>query len=85
MISKETAQKIWEQVKENLSKLNSCSSHTFGDVLGGKEMTHQSFPCKKCGGLMRSHDIFVYTKGYKAAGGNPDDVARFVDGSSLNE
>lgn len=77
---------LWEQVQENQKKLRSCRAHKFGNVLGSTTApTRPGFQCKMCGGFMSSHNIYIYALGYKAAGGNPDDVARFVDGESLND
>lgn len=35
------------------------------------------------GGEMADPNIIIYAKGYKAAGGNPDDIGLFCDGQSL--
>ena len=85
-MNKEQAASLWAQVQENQRKLRSCKGHKFGDVLGSTTIpTNPSFECKMCGGYMKAHDIYIYALGYKAGGGNPDNVARFVEGESLND
>lgn len=84
-MNKEQSQALWVQVQDNQKKLKACPAHKFGDVLGSMTAPPRpGFECKMCGGFMSSHNIYIYTLGYKAGGGNPDDVARFVDGESLN-
>lgn len=76
---------LWEQVKANQDKLRSCPAHKFGKVLGARNNPPSGYPCENCKGYMSAHNIYIYTRGFKAAGGNPDNVALFFDGSSLNE
>lgn len=81
------AKKLMADIKENNRKLNNCAKHTFGDVVG--EGVLASAPgqrqrlCRNCGGKMDDIKVVLYVKGYKAAGGDPDDVARYFDGSSI--
>ena len=87
MFSKNEARAIMAQIKENHRKLNSCPKHVFGDVVGagGFEQPRSARErlCACCGGKMDDLKIVLYVRGYKAAGGNPDDVARYCDGESI--
>lgn len=83
-MNKQDAMVLLKQVQENQAKLNSCPGHKFGDVLGDKtKLVSHTFTCQVCGGTMRAASIYIYAKGYKAAGKDPDDVARYVDGVSI--
>lgn len=62
---------LWEQVKENHRKLNACPRHRFE----GKEVRiGQKMTCLECGGEMDLSRIGQYIDGYRAAGGDSDDV-----------
>lgn len=78
---------LWEDIKANTAKLNACPRHAFGSVVGdrtlGVRSRHNKRTCQNCGGTMEDSAIVTYTRGYKAAGGNPDDIMKFVDGESL--
>jgi hypothetical protein len=59
-------QKLWEEVKINIAKLNGCPRHRFEDetvILG------QRICCVNCGGNISLGDISHYIKGFVAAGG----------------
>lgn len=60
-------------VKANRAKLDACARHRFemGDppYRFGMKLT-----CTNCGGTIDAVQAFVYTQGYKAAGGDPNDV-----------
>lgn len=62
---------LWEQVKENLKRLNECKRHRFSaeTVKVGDKLT-----CENCHGECRLSDIGVYIRGYIAAGGKAADV-----------
>lgn len=64
------ARKIWEEVKANSAKLNSCKIHKFSGpaTIGRRKI------CESCGGELSLTDILSYVKGYQAAGGNAADV-----------
>ena len=88
-MDKSEAFELLEQIKANRLKLNSCARHEFGKVVGdrsgGPSPRQNMRTCAVCGGTMDDRDVVLYARGYKAAGGNPDDVMKFVDGDSLNE
>lgn len=72
-VKKSAIKRIFEQVKQNQAKLKGCKRHRFGIIahVGRSLDTHE---CLECGGSMKFHDIYVYSLGYKANGGNPDDI-----------
>ena len=68
---------IWEQMKANHKRLNSCKGHRFGQI-DVKNIRTRRVKCQRCGGFMSVIDIGIYQKGYAHAGGNPLDVCVFV-------
>jgi hypothetical protein len=65
---------LWEEVQENNRKKEACPLHTFKPMTGAIRIG-QKFTCTNCGGERFSLvDIGHYLRGYKAAGGDPDDV-----------
>lgn len=86
-MDKKEAGALWQQVKDNRLKLDSCACHSFGKVVGdragGYSPRQNMRTCQRCDGNMEDRDIVLYAKGYKAAGGNPDDIGLFCDGESL--
>lgn len=75
-LPKKDAENIWEEIKENKKKLNSCKKHQFGKVK--TKPLCEPVPCRNCGGFMNKIDILSYQGDYVAAGGNPDDICVFV-------
>lgn len=67
----EKSRRLWEQVKANSARLESCPRHhfTYAKVVVGRPVA-----CDNCGGTMHLTDAGMYVRGYIAAGGNPDDV-----------
>lgn len=86
-ISREEAGNMLEQIKRNRALLESCPQHSFGAVIGDRSAgllpSANMRVCQNCKGTMPDRDIIFYAKGYKAAGGNPDDIGKFCDGESL--
>lgn len=86
-MDKSEAANLLKEIKANHAKLNSCSKHEFGKVIGDRTngySTRQNMrTCSRCDGKMDDSQIILYAKGYKAAGGNPDDIGQFIDGESL--
>jgi hypothetical protein len=65
------ARQIWEEVKENIRKLEACPQHLFSGgmpVLGGKCV------CLKCVGSMSNVDVKHYIEGWAAAGRDPNEI-----------
>lgn len=62
---------IWEEVKINSAKLKNCIRHRFEQqsVKLGDKIT-----CVNCGGVMSLSSAGEYVRGYKASGGDSDDV-----------
>jgi anaerobic ribonucleoside-triphosphate reductase len=77
-LTTDEVKKIWAGVKENQTKLRACPKHRFE---GGKVKIGQKVTCLNCGaetGLVSAGD---YIAGYKAAGGNPNDIWPDYEGS----
>lgn len=87
MFNKKEALALLARIKENRRKLDACVKHAFGDVVGDRTGGHSIMArlrtCNACGGEMEDQDIIIYAKGFKAAGGCPDEIARYVDGESI--
>ena len=69
--SREEILSIWEEVKANKARLDACPRHRFTPVpvrLGDR------FTCTACGGVVNLADLGNYVKGYRAAGGDPNDI-----------
>lgn len=70
-------QELWQLAQENQRKLQGCPSHKFNCDLSNDELRrgiHRRLTCLECGGLMLVIDVFHYCRGYKAAGGDPNEV-----------
>jgi len=68
---------LWELAQENQRKLKACKVHEFRtelppDVL--RRGIHRRLICRNCGGLMLVLDVYTYCLGFKAAGGDPNNV-----------
>lgn len=63
---------LWDQVKENYRKICECPRHRFAYV--GAVKLGQKFQCQACGGTMGLIGIGDYIAGYKAAGGDVNDI-----------
>lgn len=62
---------LWAQVRANSNALDACPRHRFE---GTTARIGQKFTCLNCGGVQTLSAIGAYLHGYRAAGGNPDDV-----------
>lgn len=62
---------LFQEVTDNRIRLDGCERHFFDpkDMKLGKPIR-----CQKCGGTMQIGHAMQYASGYRAAGGNPDDV-----------
>lgn len=56
----------------NRKRLLACPRHRFEPVVIERLGTHHA--CLVCGGVMRLTEIGDYARGYRAAGGDPDDI-----------
>ena len=85
-MDKSEAHELLKEIKANHARLNSCAKHAFGTVIGdrsgGYSPRQNMRTCQHCGGTMEDSQIIIYAKGYKAAGGNPDDIGLFCDGQA---
>lgn len=59
-------------IHRNLSHLWTCDRHLFESRAA--IITGRRYPCMRCCGQMSLADIWTYIDGYKAAGGNPNDI-----------
>ena len=69
----------WAAAQENVAQLDACPRHRF--VLTDEQIAQGSgalfgkkLVCERCEGRMDLLHINQYIRGYKAAGGNPNDV-----------
>lgn len=60
------------EIRENHRRLDSCPRHTFNPPEELRLRT--KLTCVHCLGEMGLHDAGLYVKGYRAAGGNVEDV-----------
>lgn len=63
---------LWAEVRENNRKIRECQRHRFKHVEAVK--LGQKFQCQSCGGTMGLIGIGDYISGYKAAGGDVNDI-----------
>lgn len=72
-MNKNEAREMFEAVKANRAKIDGCARHRF--EIGDPPYTFgQKFTCSNCGGTMDAVQAFRYCQGFKAAGGNPNEV-----------
>lgn len=71
-LSKTEIVDIWNDVKANRKKLASCRAHRFEG--GPIEKLGAKYTCSRCGGEETLTRISDYIEGFKAAGGNADDI-----------
>lgn len=64
---------IWKSVKENRNKLDACTRHNFTIKNVPMELGAK-VKCNNCGGWLDLTRVNDYCRGYKAAGGNPNDI-----------
>lgn len=72
MTGKIQAMELFAQIKENNRKLNGCPQHHFTG--GAIEALGLKYTCLNCGGITDLKYIGPYIRGFKAAGGNENDV-----------
>lgn len=65
------AQQILIEVKENLARIGGCPKHRFH---GFAAKFGDRLECSNCGGKMNLLDVGEYIAGYKAAGGDVNDI-----------
>ncbi len=62
------------RIKENIAKLDNCVKHKFTLDAEPPYQFGMKLTCENCQGEMKAVDAFRYVQGYKAAGGNPNEV-----------
>lgn len=60
-------------IQENQRKLDCCPRHLFDNWPKGLTIGVR-FVCSACNGNLDAINAYQYTLGYKAAGGNPEDI-----------
>ena len=63
--------KLLAEIRENRDRLRNCPCHRFVDQ---KANLGKKVECAECGGRMCLTELGGYMSGYKAAGGNPNDL-----------
>lgn len=66
------------QVRAELDRRNGCPRHHFEARV--RYQLGDKLTCTVCGCSMRTSEIALYARGYRAAGGDPDDVLQGVLG-----
>lgn len=64
---------LWNEVKENLRKIRTCPRHRFESITQNV-LVGQKYQCQNCQGQMGLVSIGDYIAGYKAAGGDVNDI-----------
>ena len=72
LTSRETIKQIFAEAKENIRRRDGCRRHYFHDI---RPEFGQKFTCSECGYVADILYIRTYADGYKAAGGDPGDIA----------
>lgn len=68
---------IMPDILEENKKILECSKHDFGTVPPVNELTLYPYvSCSKCGGVFDIGKAITYAVGYKAAGGDINDVLK---------
>ena len=70
-MTKERAKELFEAAKENSRKRSECKRHS---VSAFERNLGQRFTCSVCGCNADLSYVAAYADGYKAAGGNPNDI-----------
>lgn len=65
--------KLLAEIRANHAKLDACPKHFF-DAGDPPYKFGQKFTCHNCGGVMDGIAAMHYTKGYAAAGKDPNEV-----------
>lgn len=69
-----TFDKIWAEVRENNRRWRECPRHLFEAWNPDERKFGEKLTCKNCGASEMLNDIARYIEGYKAAGGDPNDI-----------
>jgi hypothetical protein len=70
-MNKEAVKQIFEEVKENHRKLDSCSRHDFSIDLVPDTKWGKRYQCSRCRGIVDSLTKYWYEKGLKHATKKP--------------
>lgn len=62
-ITAEEAKAIFEKIKENRAKLDSCDGHDFSIDVEAPSPTFRKKQCSKCGGTANALDVLWYERG----------------------
>ena len=67
-ISRESVLSLWEEVKANHGRLNSCARHDFPDPIPGELSAR--YECRNCRGWVDGSAVHWYRLGLQHGGGN---------------
>lgn len=65
------SESILKSIRANSKKLQECKCHKFS---GERMPPGNNYTCLNCGGEMKGRDVLFYIEGYKAAGGDCNDI-----------
>jgi hypothetical protein len=68
------AAEVMAAIKANHEALDKCPKHAFAYPTERRLNFGEKLTCRNCGGLMDAVQAFRYCQGFKAAGGNPNEV-----------
>lgn len=71
--------RLWANANANVEQLNACPRHHFvmtdeQVAAGPAALFGAKLTCQRCNGRMDMLGVNQYVRGFKAAGGNPNDV-----------
>lgn len=68
---------LFEEIQANQMRLDNCPRHHFPTMPDAARLPYMiglKLDCATCGGSIDALQAYAYTRGYAAAGGNPNDV-----------
>lgn len=64
---------LLEEIKANQARLDGCKQHHF-PTFPERLAFRQKLDCSKCGGSIDALQAYAYTRGFAAAGGDPNEI-----------
>lgn len=71
------SQMILDEIRENQRRLDGCKRHHFPTIPQVERIPTAfglKLSCSKCGGSIDALQAYAYTRGFAAAGGNPNEI-----------
>ena len=72
--------KLLEEVRANIKKLDSCPKHDFVPFEEDTKKFTNKYECKNCGGTVDNHAFRWYTKGLEHGKKEANDSKQYVKG-----